>query len=114
MKKILLATIIFTVLIGTYLWADLPRLWGGVEYSTGGGVGSNRPVDIYVSPFAKDGTAYTDGSSCYYWSYQPPKYFYEVRCDFLEGNAPTHWLGETIIDATISTDYRVNITVYAQ
>ena len=49
MKKLLLAAIVSSMVFGSYAWADLPRLWGSVEYD-GGFVAAHKPAYMCLYP----------------------------------------------------------------
>jgi hypothetical protein len=127
MKKILMAIIPIVMLLFIVFGLvpsrasaqqPLPWLYGYVSYSIGGGVGPAKPVEIYFEPNPpqRPPVVYTrsgEEDSWYKYSFNPPLYVYKVRCHFY-GSGDTLWAGETIINRTLSNDYRADIVVYPQ
>lgn len=109
--KVFLSTLICGLLLLGSLGVaqEAYRLYGLVEYSTGGDVGPNRPVLVYTSTTQYQ-TTYTNASGMYGYSFYPPQYFYKVMCGFTDEEGV--WRGETIINATLTTSTRYDITVY--
>lgn len=119
MKKLAITAImvfIVSSLLGMNAYAQqrMFRLWGEVTYSDQTGVGSGKPVEIWLEehPQSRPDVAYTDSESKYRWGFSGSQYFYKVRCRFQQGGS--WYSGETIIDDILSSDTRVDITVYEE
>lgn len=119
MKKLFVPSILaITVIIAAAILTSnasaqerLPKLWGSVTYCDSIGVGSGKSVEIWFEqhPHERPQWVLTDANNRYKWSFDPPQYFYKVRCRFYEGG--TWYMGETIIDDTLTHDTRVDICV---
>lgn len=48
----------------------------------------------------------------YKWSFDPPLFVYKVRCHFWSGD--TQWVGETLVNDTLSVNRMADITVYPE
>ena len=67
MKKLFIAAIVILMLFGSTALALV--LWSYVSYSTGGGVGPNRPVNVWYSTQSYD-IVYTGSDSQYDFAFQ--------------------------------------------
>jgi hypothetical protein len=112
MKKLFIAAVVSFVVLGSSAWALLPWLSGYVKYYGHDGVGSGKPVYVYLTSPDVD-TVYTrsgDEDSWYKYSFNPGTYFNNVMCVFNVGN--DYWWGQTVINQTLYGDAQYDITVY--
>lgn len=104
-KFLIIVLLIVTLTLPAFA---LHRLSGTVRYSDGSGVGTGKPVKVWLSSSCYE-TVYTDSYSMYGYSFDYGQYFYKVSCKFSVG--ANSYYGETIIEANLYVDTTKNITV---